>query len=172
MGARDACSPPHGDLIHHATPLPNPPRFSCAYCFLTRFLGAHLEALWCSKWVIHHIIGNLATSTFQRYKVCMNRSSNERVMAPGSRGVGAVFLCFSGEDSSQTGEATDEPRVARCSWIYHLSNAPGLVDQLIASWKDSAREGSCPGGKTRQIFSTFFLLFVYVRAHVWPSSWR
>ena len=33
-------------------------------------------------------------------------------MAPGSRGVGAIFSRFSGEDSSQTGEATDEPRVA------------------------------------------------------------
>jgi hypothetical protein len=45
-------------------------------------------------------------STFQRYKVCVNRSLDERVMTPGSRGVGAVFVCFSGEDSSQTGEAT------------------------------------------------------------------
>jgi hypothetical protein len=34
-------------------------------------------------------------------------------MAPGSRGVGAVFSHFSGEDSGQTGEATGEPRVAR-----------------------------------------------------------
>jgi hypothetical protein len=51
----------------------------------------------------------LATSNFQRYKVCMNRSSDERVMAPGSRGTGAVFVCFSGEDSGQTGDATGEP---------------------------------------------------------------
>uniref|UniRef100_A0A2N9F524 Uncharacterized protein n=1 Tax=Fagus sylvatica TaxID=28930 RepID=A0A2N9F524_FAGSY len=39
-----------------------------------------------------------------------------RVMAPGSRGAGAVFARFSGEDSGQTGEATGEPRVSRCSW--------------------------------------------------------
>ena len=32
-----------------------------------------------------------------------------------------------------------------------------LADQLAASWKESAHEGSCPGGKTRQIFSTFSL---------------
>jgi hypothetical protein len=98
-------------------------------------------------------------STFQRYKVCTNRSSDEKVMAPGSRGAGAVFSCFSGEDSGQTGEATGEPRVARRSRSCHLSNAPRLADQLAASRKDSAREGGCPGGKTRLIFSAFFLAF-------------
>jgi hypothetical protein len=87
-------------------------------------------------------------------------------MAPGSWGVGAVFSRFSGEDSSQTGEATGEPRVAHCSWSCHLSNALGLADQIVVSRKESAREGGCPGGKTRQIFSAFFLLFVCVRAHV------
>uniref|UniRef100_A0A2N9HNN4 Aminotransferase-like plant mobile domain-containing protein n=1 Tax=Fagus sylvatica TaxID=28930 RepID=A0A2N9HNN4_FAGSY len=74
-------------------------------------------------------------------KVCMNRSSDERVMAPGSRGIGAVFVHFSGEDSDQTGDAFGEPRVPRRSWSRYLSNAPGLVDQLVASRKDSAREG-------------------------------
>ena len=54
-------------------------------------------------------------STFQGYKVCTNRSSDERVIAPGSRGAGVVFSCFSGEDSSETGEATGEPSVARRS---------------------------------------------------------
>uniref|UniRef100_A0A2N9FXL0 Uncharacterized protein n=1 Tax=Fagus sylvatica TaxID=28930 RepID=A0A2N9FXL0_FAGSY len=65
-------------------------------------------------------------------------------MAPGSRGVGAVFVCFSGEDSGQTGDATGEPRVPRRSWSRYLSNAPGLADQLVASRKDSAREGGSP----------------------------
>ena len=37
-------------------------------------------------------------------------------MAPGNRGVQAVFSRFSGEDSSQTGEATGEPRVESCCW--------------------------------------------------------
>uniref|UniRef100_A0A2N9HB96 Uncharacterized protein n=1 Tax=Fagus sylvatica TaxID=28930 RepID=A0A2N9HB96_FAGSY len=64
-------------------------------------------------------------------------------MAPGSRGAGAVFARFSGEDSGQTGEATGEPRVSRCSWSCHLSNAPGLARQLVASRKDSVREGGC-----------------------------
>uniref|UniRef100_A0A2N9IF99 Uncharacterized protein n=1 Tax=Fagus sylvatica TaxID=28930 RepID=A0A2N9IF99_FAGSY len=81
---------------------------------------------------------------FQRYKVCTNRSSDEGVMAPGSRGIGAVFVHSSGEDSDQTGDAFGEPRVPRRSRSHYLSNAPGLADQLVASRKDSAREGgSC-----------------------------
>uniref|UniRef100_A0A2N9HGM6 Uncharacterized protein n=1 Tax=Fagus sylvatica TaxID=28930 RepID=A0A2N9HGM6_FAGSY len=65
-------------------------------------------------------------------------------MAPGSRGVGAVFVHFSDEDSGQTGDAIGEPRVPRRSWSRYLSNAPGLADQLVASRKDSAREGGFP----------------------------
>jgi hypothetical protein len=58
------------------------------------------------------IFGKIKKSNFQRYKVCMNRSSDGKVMAPGSWVVRAIFLCFSGEDSGQTGDATGEPRVA------------------------------------------------------------
>uniref|UniRef100_A0A2N9GAH7 Uncharacterized protein n=1 Tax=Fagus sylvatica TaxID=28930 RepID=A0A2N9GAH7_FAGSY len=61
-------------------------------------------------------------------------------MAPRSRGVGAVFVCFSDEDSGQMGDAIDEPRVPRRSWSCYLSNAPGLAGQLVASRKDSAHE--------------------------------
>jgi hypothetical protein len=49
-------------------------------------------------------------------------------MAPESRGAGVILLCFSGEDSGQTREATGEPRVARRSWSCHLFNVPGLAD--------------------------------------------
>uniref|UniRef100_A0A2N9GAQ6 Aminotransferase-like plant mobile domain-containing protein n=1 Tax=Fagus sylvatica TaxID=28930 RepID=A0A2N9GAQ6_FAGSY len=115
-----------------------------AYPFLTRFSRAVLEVFRNSKWVMQHISGKLSTSSFQRYKVCANRSSDERVMAPGSRGVGAVFVHFSGEDSGQTGDAIGEPRVPRRSRSRYLSNAPGLADQLVASRKDSAREGGSP----------------------------
>jgi hypothetical protein len=48
-------------------------------------------------------------------------------MAPGSRGAGAVFVCFSGKDSGQSGDATGEPRVPRRSWSRHLSNVPRLA---------------------------------------------
>ena len=107
--------------------------------FSDRFSRAVLEAFWCSKWAIQHIFGKLSMSTFQRYKFYMNRSLDERVMAPGSWGAGAVFVCFSDEDSGQTGDATGEPRVARRSRSRYLSNAPGLAGQLAASRKDSAR---------------------------------
>uniref|UniRef100_A0A2N9HZV1 Uncharacterized protein n=1 Tax=Fagus sylvatica TaxID=28930 RepID=A0A2N9HZV1_FAGSY len=66
-------------------------------------------------------------------------------MAPGSRGVGAVFVHSSDADSGQTGDAIGEPRVPRRSRSHYLSNAPGLADQLVASRKDSAREGGCSG---------------------------
>ena len=78
-------------------------------------------------------------------------------MASGSWGARAVFVCFSGEDSGQTGDATGEPRVPRRSWSRHLSNAPRLAGQLAVSQKDSTRKGGCPGGKTRFIPSAFFL---------------
>ena len=78
-------------------------------------------------------------------------------MAPGSRGVGAVFVHFSDEDSGQTGDALGEPRVPCRSWSRYLSNAPGLEDQLVASRKNSAREGGCPEEKTHFPSGAFFL---------------
>jgi hypothetical protein len=80
-------------------------------------------------------------------------------MAPGSWGAEAVFACFSGEDSGQTGEATCEPRVARRSWSCHLSNTPRLTCQLAPSRKDSAREGGCPGEKRTKPLSVFARVF-------------
>ena len=81
-----------GSLIRHVAPSANPSRFACLYNFLTQFLRQLLRAFWFSKWVMHGTVGNLEKSTFQRYKVCANRSLDRKVMAPGSRGVGAVFL--------------------------------------------------------------------------------
>uniref|UniRef100_A0A2N9GVG7 Uncharacterized protein n=1 Tax=Fagus sylvatica TaxID=28930 RepID=A0A2N9GVG7_FAGSY len=91
---------------------------------------------------MRHIVGKLSTSSFQRYKVCANRSSDEGVMAPGSRGIGAVFVHSSGAKIPiKRGMLFGEPRVPRRSRSHYLSNAPGLADQLVASRKDSAREG-------------------------------
>ena len=61
------------------------------------------------------IVGKFEKSSFQQYQVRANRSSDGKVMAPGSRGVRAVFLCFYSEDSGQTGDVTGESRVARRS---------------------------------------------------------
>jgi hypothetical protein len=87
-------------------------------------------------------------------------------MTSGSWGAGAVFACFSGEDSGQTGEATGESRVARRSWSRHISNAPGPAGQLAASRKDFAREDCYPGEKCVKSSAYFSLLFVCVRAHI------
>uniref|UniRef100_A0A2N9HX10 Uncharacterized protein n=1 Tax=Fagus sylvatica TaxID=28930 RepID=A0A2N9HX10_FAGSY len=94
---------------------------------------------------MRHIVGKLSTSSFQRYKVCANRSSDEGVMAPGSRGIGAVFVHSSdAKIPVKRGMLFGEPRVPRRSRSHYLSNAPGLADQLVASRKDSAREGGFP----------------------------
>ncbi len=110
-------------------------------------------------------VGKLGKSNFQRYKVRVNRSSDGKVIGPGSRGVRAIFSRFSGEDSGQTGDATGELRVASRSWSCNLSYAPRLADQIAASQKESMRKGGCLGRKTRQIFSAFSL-FSSVFAHM------
>uniref|UniRef100_A0A2N9FKG3 Aminotransferase-like plant mobile domain-containing protein n=2 Tax=Fagus sylvatica TaxID=28930 RepID=A0A2N9FKG3_FAGSY len=132
-------------LSFHASSPSNPPRFPCAYPFLSDFRGQFWRSSWNSKWVMRHIVGKLSTSSFQRYKVCANRSSDEGVMAPGSRGIGAVFVHSSdAKIPIKRGMLIGEPRVPRRSRSHYLSNAPGLADQLVASRKDSAREGgSC-----------------------------
>ena len=157
MMARLACARHVAFLSIHASSSSNLPRFSCAYLFLTRFSRAVLEVFRNSKWVMQHIVGKLSTSSFQQYKFCTNRSSDERVIAPGSRGVGAVFVHFSDKDSSQTGDVLGEPRVPHRSRSHYLCNSPRLEDQLVASRKDSEREGGCPGEKTHFTPSAFFL---------------
>ena len=94
MMARPACTCHVAVLSFHASPPPDPSRFSCAYPFFIRFSRAVLEVFRCSKWVMQHIIGNLSTSSFERYKVYANRSSDERVMAPGSQGCRSCFRVF------------------------------------------------------------------------------
>jgi hypothetical protein len=148
---------PRGSLIFHASSPSNPPRFPCAYPFLSDFRGHFWRSSGTQTGSCGISVGKLSTSSFQRYKVCANRSSDEGVMAPGSRGIGAVFVHSSGEDSDQTGDAFGEPRVPRRSRSHYISNAPGLADQLVASRKDSAREGGCPGEKMRFAPSAFFL---------------
>uniref|UniRef100_A0A2N9HJE4 Uncharacterized protein n=1 Tax=Fagus sylvatica TaxID=28930 RepID=A0A2N9HJE4_FAGSY len=60
-------------------------------------------------------------------------------------GVSELFLCtLPVKIPVKRGMLFGEPRVPRRSRSHYLSNAPGLADQLVASRKDSAREGgSC-----------------------------
>ena len=92
--------------------------------------------------------GKLEKSTFQRYKVYMNRSLDGKVMALESWVFRAIFSHFSDEDSGQIGDATGELRVASHSRSCSLSHVPKLADQIVASWKESAHENGCPGEKT------------------------
>uniref|UniRef100_A0A2N9I3H8 Uncharacterized protein n=1 Tax=Fagus sylvatica TaxID=28930 RepID=A0A2N9I3H8_FAGSY len=79
-------------------------------------------------------------------------------MAPGSRGVGAVFVCtFPVKIPVKRGMLSANREFHVVAWSRYLSNAPGLADQLVASRKDSAREGGCPGEKMRFAPSAFFL---------------
>uniref|UniRef100_A0A2N9GJG4 Uncharacterized protein n=1 Tax=Fagus sylvatica TaxID=28930 RepID=A0A2N9GJG4_FAGSY len=60
-------------------------------------------------------------------------------------GVSELFSCtLPMQIPVKRGMLFGEPRVPRRSRSHYLSNAPGLADQLVASRKDSAREGgSC-----------------------------
>ena len=86
-------------------------------------------------------------------------------MAPGSQGAGAVFVCFSGEDSGRTGDAIGEPRVARRSRSRNLSNVPWEAGQLPVSRKESAREAAVRkknASNLRPIFPWFLSMFARV----------
>jgi hypothetical protein len=132
MGAREACSPPRGNLIRHATPLSNPPRFLCTYCFLTQFSREILEVFWCSKRVMQHIFRNFVTSTFQRYKVCANQSSDERDMAPGSWGVGAFFRVFLAKIPAKRGKPPANRELHTIAGVSIFLTHPG---SRINSWR-------------------------------------
>uniref|UniRef100_A0A2N9EXW6 Uncharacterized protein n=1 Tax=Fagus sylvatica TaxID=28930 RepID=A0A2N9EXW6_FAGSY len=136
---------PRGSLILPRQPPSNPPRFSRARTlFDPIFEGSFGGLSGTQNGSCRHIVGKLSTSSFQRYKVLQIGVRTRELWLP-EVGVSELFLCtFSGEDSGQTGDAIGEPRVPRRSRSRHLSNAPGLADQLVASRKDSAREGgSC-----------------------------
>uniref|UniRef100_A0A2N9GM80 Uncharacterized protein n=1 Tax=Fagus sylvatica TaxID=28930 RepID=A0A2N9GM80_FAGSY len=88
------------------------------------------------------------------------------VMAPGSRGIGAVFVHLSGEDSDQTGDAFGEPRVPRRSWSRYLSNAPGLVgstccepERLCARRRLSGRKNAF---SSQRVFSQILSQFAHI----------
>ena len=84
-------------------------------------------------------------------------------MILGSRGARAVFVCFFGEDSGQTGDASGEPRVPRRSRSRYLSNAPRLADQLVASRKDSARKCDNVGGKVPEFSAQSYFVGLFSR---------
>uniref|UniRef100_A0A2N9J798 Uncharacterized protein n=1 Tax=Fagus sylvatica TaxID=28930 RepID=A0A2N9J798_FAGSY len=131
-------------LSFHASSSSNPPRFPCAYPFLPDFRGQ----FWRSSGTQN---GSCGISSESSRRPLSNDIKFARIGVRTRElwlpevGVSELFLCtVSDEDSGQTGDAIGEPRVPRRSRSRYLSNAPGLADQLVASRKDSAREGgSC-----------------------------
>uniref|UniRef100_A0A2N9HBX0 Uncharacterized protein n=1 Tax=Fagus sylvatica TaxID=28930 RepID=A0A2N9HBX0_FAGSY len=96
----------------------------------------------------------------------MNRSSDERVMAPGSRGIGAVFVHFSGEDSDQTGDAFGEPRVPRRSLeslSFQRTRARGSTcceqERLCARRRLSGRKNAF---SSQRVFSQILSQFAHI----------
>uniref|UniRef100_A0A2N9G8W4 Uncharacterized protein n=1 Tax=Fagus sylvatica TaxID=28930 RepID=A0A2N9G8W4_FAGSY len=131
-------------LSFHASSPSNPPRFPCAYPFLSDFRGQ----FWRSSGTQN---GSCGISSESSRRPLSNDIKFARIGVRTRElwlpevGVSELFLCtLSDADSGQTGDAIGEPRVPRRSRSHYLSNAPGLADQLVASRKDSAREGgSC-----------------------------
>uniref|UniRef100_A0A2N9I3Y1 Uncharacterized protein n=1 Tax=Fagus sylvatica TaxID=28930 RepID=A0A2N9I3Y1_FAGSY len=131
-------------LSFHASSPSNPPRFPCAYPFLSDFRGQ----FWRSSGTQN---GSCGISSESSRRPLSNDIKFARIGVRTRElwlpevGVSELFLCtLPMQDSGQTGDAIGEPRVPRRSRSHYLSNAPGLADQLVASRKDSAREGgSC-----------------------------
>uniref|UniRef100_A0A2N9G6Q7 Uncharacterized protein n=1 Tax=Fagus sylvatica TaxID=28930 RepID=A0A2N9G6Q7_FAGSY len=135
---------PRGSLIFHASSPSNPPRFPCAYPFLSDFRGQ----FWRSSGTQN---GSCGISSESSRRPLSNDIKFARIGVRTRElwlpevGVSELFLCtLPMRIPVKRGMLFGEPRVPRRSRSHYLSNAPGLADQLVASRKDSAREGgSC-----------------------------
>uniref|UniRef100_A0A2N9GXZ6 Aminotransferase-like plant mobile domain-containing protein n=1 Tax=Fagus sylvatica TaxID=28930 RepID=A0A2N9GXZ6_FAGSY len=102
-------------LSFHASSSSNPPRFPCAYPFLSDFRGQ----FWRSSGTQNGSCGISSESSRRPLSNDIKFRSNGGMLSANRE-----FHVVAG--------------------VIHLSNAPGLADQLVASRKDSAREGgSC-----------------------------
>ena len=89
---------------------------------------------------------------------CTNRSSDERVMAPGSRGVGVVFVHFSDEDSGQTGD------VLVVAGVVIFPRHPGSKINLLRVGKTLRAKAAVREEKRILLPARFFSNLVPVRA--------
>uniref|UniRef100_A0A2N9J135 Reverse transcriptase domain-containing protein n=1 Tax=Fagus sylvatica TaxID=28930 RepID=A0A2N9J135_FAGSY len=81
---------------------------------------------------MQHIFRNFVTSTFQRYKVCANQSSDERDMAPGSWGVGAFFRVFLAKIPAKRGKPPANRELHTIAGVSIFLTHPG---SRINSWR-------------------------------------
>uniref|UniRef100_A0A2N9IYX0 Uncharacterized protein n=1 Tax=Fagus sylvatica TaxID=28930 RepID=A0A2N9IYX0_FAGSY len=131
-------------LSFHASSPSNPPRFPCAYPFLSDFRGQ----FWRSSGTQ---TGSCGISSESSRRPLSNDIKFARIGVRTRElwlpevGVSELFSCtLPAKIPIKRGMLFGEPRVPRRSRSHYLSNAPGLADQLVASRKDSAREGgSC-----------------------------
>uniref|UniRef100_A0A2N9HF57 Aminotransferase-like plant mobile domain-containing protein n=1 Tax=Fagus sylvatica TaxID=28930 RepID=A0A2N9HF57_FAGSY len=131
-------------LSFHASSPSNPPRFPCAYPFLSDFRGQ----FWRSSGTQN---GSCGISSESSRRPLSNDIKFARIGVRTRElwlpevGVSELFSCtLPMKIPVKRGMLFGEPRVPRRSRSHYLSNAPGLADQLVASRKDSAREGgSC-----------------------------
>uniref|UniRef100_A0A2N9F3R1 Uncharacterized protein n=1 Tax=Fagus sylvatica TaxID=28930 RepID=A0A2N9F3R1_FAGSY len=131
-------------LSFHASSPSNPPRFPCAYPFLSDFRGQ----FWRSSGTQN---GSCGISSESSRRPLSNDIKFARIGVRTRElwlpevGVSELFSCtLPVKIPVKRGMLFGEPRVPRRSRSHYLSNAPGLADQLVASRKDSAREGgSC-----------------------------
>uniref|UniRef100_A0A2N9HY83 Uncharacterized protein n=1 Tax=Fagus sylvatica TaxID=28930 RepID=A0A2N9HY83_FAGSY len=131
-------------LSFHASSPSNPPRFPCAYPFLSDFRGQ----FWRSSGTQ---TGSCGISSESSRRPLSNDIKFARIGVRTRElwlpevGVSELFSCtLPAKIPVKRGMLIGEPRVPRRSRSHYLSNAPGLADQLVASRKDSAREGgSC-----------------------------
>jgi hypothetical protein len=114
---------------------------------------------------MQHIFGKLSTSSFQRYKVFMNRSSDERVMAPGSRGAGAFLCVFLAKIPVERGmpPANRELHIVAGVVIFHTHLGSRVNLQRVGKTlraKVAVREKNVPN--LRLIFPCFLFVFACI----------
>ena len=158
---RESYSLPRGILIRHAAPPPNPPRFSCAYPFLIHFLGQFWRP-----------------SGIQNGSYSISSDSSRRLLSNDIKfawigvrmwelwlpevGVPELFLrVFPAKIPVKRGKPPANRELHVVAEVFIFPTHPG-----------SAREGSFPREKRVKSSAHFSLLFVCVRARIWPTSRR
>ena len=155
---------PRGDLIPPRQHLSESSSVFVHVSFFDRFSRAVLGVFRNSKWVMQHIVGNLSTSSFQQYKVCANRSSDERVMAPGSRGVGAVCVHYPMKIPVKRGMLSANREFHVVDGVVIFPTHPGSKINLLRVGKTLRAKAAVREEKRVLLPALFFSNLVPVRA--------